>query len=42
MLLRLRGPEGMVKITIDKNETFADLGHQVSLNLSHSTLQLRY
>lgn len=30
MLLRLRGPDGMVRITVDKNDSVADLGRQVS------------
>ncbi|KAI8632097.1 NPL4 family-domain-containing protein [Xylariaceae sp. FL1651] len=29
MLLRLRGPDGMVRITIDENDTFAELGRQL-------------
>ncbi|KAI1333441.1 nuclear protein localization protein 4 [Xylariaceae sp. FL0255] len=29
MLLRLRGPDGMIRITIDKNDTFAELGRQL-------------
>ena len=32
MLLRLRGPDGMKRITIDQNDTFAELGRQVSPN----------
>ena len=30
MLLRLRGPDGMTRIEVDKNETFGDLGLKVS------------
>ena len=30
MLLRLRGPDGMIRINIDKDATFAELGRQVS------------
>ncbi|KAI0914876.1 nuclear protein localization protein 4 [Ustulina deusta] len=29
MLLRLRGPDGMIRITIDKNESVGDLGRQL-------------
>ncbi|KAI1263085.1 NPL4 family-domain-containing protein [Xylariaceae sp. FL1019] len=29
MLLRLRGPDGMLRITIDKNDSFADLARQL-------------
>ncbi|KAI0972525.1 nuclear protein localization protein 4 [Xylaria arbuscula] len=29
MLLRLRGPDGMVRITIDKNDSVGDLGRQL-------------
>ncbi|TRX93901.1 hypothetical protein FHL15_005283 [Xylaria flabelliformis] len=29
MLLRLRGPDGMVRITIEKNDSIADLGRQL-------------
>ncbi|KAF2963366.1 hypothetical protein GQX73_g10203 [Xylaria multiplex] len=29
MLLRLRGPDGMIRITIDKNDTIGDLGRQL-------------
>ncbi|KAI3329142.1 nuclear protein localization protein 4 [Xylariaceae sp. AK1471] len=29
MLLRLRGPDGMLRITIDQNDTFTDLGRQL-------------
>ncbi|KAI2638184.1 NPL4 family-domain-containing protein [Xylaria nigripes] len=29
MLIRVRGPDGMIRITIDKNETVGDLGHQL-------------
>ncbi|KAI1828097.1 NPL4 family-domain-containing protein [Xylaria intraflava] len=29
MLLRLRGPDGMIRITIDKNDTVGDLGRQL-------------
>ncbi|KAI0555389.1 nuclear protein localization protein 4 [Xylaria curta] len=29
MLLRLRGPDGMVRITIDKNDSIGDLGRQL-------------
>lgn len=30
MLLRLRGPDGMIRITVDKNDSIGDLGRQVS------------
>lgn len=33
MLLRLRGPDGMVRITVDKNDTFAELGRQLMAQL---------
>ncbi|KAI1756686.1 NPL4 family-domain-containing protein [Xylaria castorea] len=29
MLLRLRGPDGMIRITIDKNDSMGDLGRQL-------------
>lgn len=31
MLLRFRGPDGTVRITVEANETFAQLGDKVSL-----------
>ncbi|KAI0125932.1 NPL4 family-domain-containing protein [Xylariales sp. AK1849] len=33
MLLRLRGPDGMKRITIDQNDTFGDLGRQLMREL---------
>ncbi|KAJ3579234.1 hypothetical protein NPX13_g1331 [Xylaria arbuscula] len=33
MLLRLRGPDGMIRITIDKNDTIGDLGRQLVTQL---------
>ncbi|KAJ0380684.1 nuclear protein localization protein 4 [Colletotrichum chrysophilum] len=33
MLLRLRGPDGMSRLTIDKDETFGELGRQLLPNL---------
>lgn len=33
MLLRLRGPDGMIRITIDQNDSVGDLGRQVSPSL---------
>ncbi|KAI1640361.1 NPL4 family-domain-containing protein [Biscogniauxia mediterranea] len=33
MLLRLRGPDGMVRVNIDKNDTFAELGRQLVTQL---------
>lgn len=29
MLLRLRGPDGMVRLTVEKTDTFRELGRQV-------------
>ncbi|KAI0397893.1 NPL4 family-domain-containing protein [Xylariaceae sp. FL0594] len=29
MLVRIRGPDGMLRITVDKNDTFTDLGRQL-------------
>ncbi|KAJ4417772.1 nuclear protein localization protein 4 [Neurospora sp. IMI 360204] len=29
MLLRLRGPDGMLRLTVEKDDTFADLGRQL-------------
>lgn len=29
MLLRLRGPDGMFRLTVEKDDTFADLGRQL-------------
>ena len=31
MLLRFRGPDGTVRITVEANETFGQLGDKVSL-----------
>ncbi|KAH9902240.1 NPL4 family-domain-containing protein [Xylariomycetidae sp. FL2044] len=33
MLLRLRGPDGMARVSIDKNDTFAQLGRQLMTHL---------
>ncbi|KAI1105240.1 polyubiquitin-tagged protein recognition complex, Npl4 component [Jackrogersella minutella] len=33
MLLRLRGPDGMIRINIDKNDLFAELGRQLVAQL---------
>lgn len=29
MLLRIRGPDGMLRLTVEKDDTFGDLGRQV-------------
>ena len=29
MLLRVRGPDGMLRLTLEKDDTFADLGRQL-------------
>lgn len=29
MLLRIRGPDGMQRLTVEKDNTFGDLGRQV-------------
>lgn len=29
MLLRFRGPDGMVRITVDRDDTFGELEHKV-------------
>ncbi|KAI1432402.1 nuclear protein localization protein 4 [Xylaria sp. CBS 124048] len=33
MLLRLRGPDGMIRITVDKNDTIGELGRQLAAQL---------
>lgn len=30
MLLRLRGPDGMIRLTVEQTTTFGELGEQVS------------
>lgn len=30
MLLRLRGPDGMYRLTVEKDDTFGDLARQVT------------
>lgn len=32
MLLRIRGPDGMVRLTMEKDDTFQELGRKVSSN----------
>lgn len=29
MLIRLRGPDGMIRLTVESSTTFGDLGQQV-------------
>lgn len=36
MLLRLRGPDGMIRVTVEKTDTFSELGRQV-WHASHSS-----
>lgn len=31
MLIRLRGPDGMIRMTVEPTTTFGDLGQQVSI-----------
>lgn len=31
MLIRLRGPDGMIRMTVDPATTFGDLGQQVGI-----------
>ena len=33
MLLRIRGPDGMVRITVEPSDTFAKLGEQVRMTV---------
>lgn len=33
MLLRVRGPDGMTRLTLDQNDNFGDLGRQLLPNL---------
>lgn len=40
MLLRCRGPDGMVRITIEPSDTFAKLGDLVCISAKSSALNV--
>ncbi|RWA12434.1 hypothetical protein EKO27_g2673 [Xylaria grammica] len=40
MLLRLRGPDGMIRVTIDKNDTIGDLGRQLPPTIDANTITM--